>query len=622
MRKSTLLLIFALMTIISHRICATPIDIDQARKIASVFLYSQSNSVDAKQKLAPKNEMQLELVYSDENCYVFNGNGGFVLISSLDTQEPILGYSKHGNFNAETMPDELKAWIKSSSMPSLAPSVHEAILPMTTTEWDQIRPYNAQIKSNYTTGCVATALAQMMAYHKWPNEVCKDVYDLPATSLNWSIMRDQYKIDDSDESAQEVAKLMNYCGAAVNTNYKYSGSTAYFYDMVDALKYYFDYAKTVRDIYRISYTTEEWDNIIYNELANGRPVLYSAQGSAGHALICDGYDGNGCYHINWGWSGDYNGYYRLPSLNGYTLDQAAIIGIEKTAEYYEYEKKLSYGFIEEWSYHSIRKRNSNGQLGVGFKTAWSGGWDADGWDTTYEPAGGLYKNNELIEVLPIVYKSRISDRPSFIYSVRIESNIPDGQYQLRMLYRRYGTEEWIEPLRSGGQFFELFIENDALTIKQRSEAYGFPSEDEIEITDMKIEGNQQAGAEQTLLISLMNKGTANAGKINVIIKSPQIYAFEGIVGYAINPGETGIVEVPFVPELAGEYEIVVRTNDWGYKEIATGKITISEQDSGITNINLDSQPIGIWSLGGQRGKWSGLNIIRYSDGIVRKVITK
>ena len=139
---------------------------------------------------------------------------------------------------------------------------------------------------------------------------------------------------------------------------------------------------------------------------------------------------------------------------------------------------------------------------------------------------------------------------------------------------------------------------------------------------MKIEGNQQVDTEQILLLTLMNKGTANAGKINVIIKSPQNYAFEGTIGYAINPGETGIVEVPFVPELAGEYEIVVRTNYWGYKEIATGKITISEQDSGITNIDLDSQPIGIWSLGGQRGKWPGLNIIRYSDGKTKKVIMK
>lgn len=597
----------------------------QAGLISEQEALQKAKSFMSGKSFKERNLHRAPLADNDNNAYyVFNveNDAGFIIVGNDDNISDVLAYSENNSFNPETVPNELKIWLNSYSAISQVPKTHNAIPPMTTTEWGQKKPYNALLANNDATGCVATALAQLMAYHKWPNEVSKEVYELPTTSFNWDLMRNQYSENDVDESALEVAKLMKYCGFAVNTNYN-SSSKAYFYNMCEALKYYFGYAETAHDIYRISYTTEEWDNILYNELSNGRPVLYSAQESSGHALICDGYDGNGFYHFNWGWSGDCNGYYRLPSLNNYSLDHAAIVGIEKAIAPYDYEKKLSYGIIEEWTYHSIRKRNANGQVGVGFKIAWNE-WNSQiGEDKMYEAAGGLYKDHKLIEVLPITYSTRISDRPSFIYAVRIGSNVPDGNYQLRMLYRKTDSEKWIEPLRSDGEFFDLYIKSDSLIIKQRGNAYAYPKEDEIKIVSMKVEGNLQVDTQQTLVIDMQNTGTANAGKLDAIIRSAYGYVFNGSFGYSINPGETGKVELYFTPTKAGEYEIIIRSDD-RYKTIGSSTFVIDEKTSSIAIANDDSQkePTDIWSVDGRKANLGNINIVRYGDGTTKKVIKK
>ena len=597
---------------------------DEARQKAFAFLYSRQHSLDSRR--ASQNMPQLELAHADDGYFAFNGNKGFVIISREDVSRAVIGYSETGTFKYESVPEGLKLLLNSISASSKVSVEHKAILPMITTKWDQTKPYNAQLKDErYPTGCIATAMAQMMAYHKWPDALEKDVNEWPATTFNWSLMRDEYNTDDIDESAQEVAKLMKYCGAAVCMDYNWGESKANFHAIGDALKYFYGYDKTVHDIYRGSYTTEEWDSLIYNELANGRPVIYSAKANTGHAMICDGYDGEGYYHINWGWSGDYDGYYLLSSLNGYSLDHAATIGITKAETPYEYEHCLSYGIIEEWSYHSIYKRNAKGELGVGFKIAWSDYANGWGWDSSiHEPSGGLYKNHELIEVLPITYTAGISDRPSFIYAVKIGAHVPDGHYQLKMLYRKKNTEEWIEPLRSDGEFFDLFIHNDSLKTKQNGEAYAYPREDEIEISDIAVSGDLLVGTPQKLLLSIVNKGNSTVGKINVIIKSPWEHAYEGCLGYAINPGGTETVEIPFTPRYAGEYEILIRIYNWGYKQIGQSIVTITEQSADISDVNKNKQlkAQAIWTIGGQKGQRRGLNIVRYDDGTIRKVITK
>ena len=600
--------------------------VDGARGKALAFFYRQSGKSTGCVMRTPSRPSQVELAYANNDCYVFNNEaGGFAIVSDLMDDNGIMAYSYSGHFDAANMPEELAEWIAAYSTSISPAKSHPSIEPMITTEWGQKAPYNLDVPSHYPAGCVSTALAQVMAYYKWPTETTKDVGDLPIVSFDWTKLKDVYSSTDEDESALEVAKLVHYCGVSVGTNYGNvgsinwgNGSPAYFYNAAEALKYYFGYAKTARDVYRTSWNTEEWDSLIYNELSNGRPVIYSATEESGHAMVCDGYDGNGGYHINWGWNGNFNGYYRLPAFNGYTKNHAAIIGIEKTEESYEYTWKKTVSLIGEWSYHSVYKRNADGELGVGFKVNLTNG-------DNYEEAGGLYCNHQLIEVLPYRYSSKISDTGTYIHSVRIGAHIPDGEYQLRFLYRVKGDEEWIEPLRSDGELFDLVIKYDQLTISECSDGYGIAKENAIEVLGITMEGNHQVNSPQVIKVKLRNTGVQRAGIFYFRIGGTTgPYVYNSSMGYAIDPGDTGEVEYVFTPSKADDYTVsisVERRNQWNITET----FSISEENnSGITNtMEKGETPSVYYNPNGVKANGHhGLNIVRYSDGTVKKVIIK
>ncbi len=235
----------------------------------------------------------------------------------------------------------------------------KVVAPLIETHWNQYDPYNQMcFKPNgvqCVTGCVATALAQVMYYYQWPKSATTeipgytstygDTFDaLPSTTFKWNKMKPVYVNtgNDDEEAELAVAELMWYCGHAVTMNYSAGSSGGYESSIPNALKNYFGYPGNPSWELRSGYTTEEWDELIYNELKFGRPVLYGARtsGNSGHEFICDGYDGHGLYHINWGWGGLSDGYFRLQALRpssqgaggssdcgGYSLNHDAIIGM-------------------------------------------------------------------------------------------------------------------------------------------------------------------------------------------------------------------------------------------------------------------------------------------------------
>ena len=321
--------------------------------------------------------------------YVFNiDGGGYVIVSGDDRTEEILGYSTTGTFDADKIPDNMRAFLQEyvdgikylddhdiqvTRTSRRAPGYRDRIEPLLTTRWDQWAPYNIycpQIteKERGLTGCGATALAQVMYYHQWPATSAEipaytsAMYGIamPAiepTTIDWANMKDTYtlyKHDDvskteanATESEKAVAKLMQLCGQALEMDYgiaKDGGSAAIANASAKALVRYFDYEEqTVKFVRRYKYSYSDWQDIIYNELANRRPVLYGGQSAGGgHAFVCDGYDSDDFFHINWGWSGQSNDYFRLRLLNpynqgaggsttneGYGVAQNAIIGIQK-----------------------------------------------------------------------------------------------------------------------------------------------------------------------------------------------------------------------------------------------------------------------------------------------------
>lgn len=301
--------------------------------------------------------------------FTYSGNEGFMILSADDAVVPLLGYSETGTFRSGEGCENLEGWLQgytlqiedARTLPPYAGVLKTraegwpAIEPMVKTEWDQTAPYNnlCPVYENRrcVTGCVATAMAQIMKYWEYPSsgkgtisyyagDISQDLnLDLSSITFDWANMQNRYGGTSSSQSQRAVAQLMQACGYSVKMNYSPRTSGALSRDVHTAFLTYFGYDSEVSLVSRYKYSQDDWNKLIYDELANVGPVLYSGQStSGGHAFVCDGYDGNGYYHINWGWSGMSNGYFLLNELTphqigtgghygGYNMQQEAVIGI-------------------------------------------------------------------------------------------------------------------------------------------------------------------------------------------------------------------------------------------------------------------------------------------------------
>lgn len=383
--KKGLLLILSLL--LPTLVMAGTVGKDAAMKKARSFMDSRNG---AKTRSV---QAELQLAAAQEGYYIFNVSrqGGFVIVSSDDCAPDILGYADSGTIDPDNMPDNMKAWLqgyadqiswmkangaKSWQQTMTRGGARNAISPLLTSHWTQNAPYNNQTPTyeieytdntketkHYVTGCVATAVGQIMYYSKWPTGNTKAIpaYTpdnsggtsfptlpaLGATKFDWSKMGD--RMTDSDAGADEVAKLMKYIGTAVQMNYAKDGSGANDGVAIEAMKDYFGYTNATY-LERDKFSYSEWIDIIYSELAAGRPVFYGGQSTGGgHAFVCDGYAEDDLFHINWGWNNGQDGYFRLSALkpedegiggsttgDGYRMWQDIGVGLAKpdfTASY-------------------------------------------------------------------------------------------------------------------------------------------------------------------------------------------------------------------------------------------------------------------------------------------------
>lgn len=324
-------------------------------------------------KKAPSASPQFTLAYTasgeEGNCfYVFNDRGGgFTIVSADDRLPRVIGFSENGEFDYAKLPDNMKWWLSQykdeitaflKEDPRLAKrpmkragsSDRKEIKPILTSTWNQTEPYNnlcpidSRTGQRSVTGCVATAMAQVMRHYEWPVHPTGSNagYIFNGTTLDWDNMLDDYIPGKySATEANAVAELMRQCGASVNMHYSSYASGAYSSDVPLALYTYFDYDISMRLQWRDYHTMSEWNNIVYAELEANRPVYYSGSSAqGGHAFVCDGYLSNNYFHFNWGWGGYQDGYFLLNSLNpdsggtgsyagGYNAQQTIITGVVK-----------------------------------------------------------------------------------------------------------------------------------------------------------------------------------------------------------------------------------------------------------------------------------------------------
>lgn len=311
--------------------------------------------------------------------YVFNNpDGGWVIISADDRVTPILAYSDAGSFSMDNLPENTRWWmdgiaetiemvqksdLKASAEASaawnslqngLSASVAERKV-LETALWYQEWPYNEMCpivsgeNKRAVTGCLATAMAIVLRYNRWPVKgkgviggYVTDTYQtyIPSFSIEDHIYDwDKMPLDDGetnvwdDEQIRQVARLMYDCGVSISMDYtEEEGSSSYHGFVPDALKQHFSYSEKIIDLSRSSYTSAQWFSIMKNEIDEGRVILYGGfDDGSGHAFVCDGYDASDSrLHINWGFSGSYNGFFTLDMKMGrykFSQHQAAIVGI-------------------------------------------------------------------------------------------------------------------------------------------------------------------------------------------------------------------------------------------------------------------------------------------------------
>lgn len=384
----------ALMLIVAMPMMAEHVTPETAQKVAKTFLNNNGA------KSAQLTDLTNAAGFS--NLYIFNGEEGFVVMAADNCVQPILGYSLTGKFVADNMPSNVSGWLQGYNDEiqyaiehqmratdetaqlwndlidgnSKAARATTVVNPLVQTTWDQngfyyysggqlhifelynnLCPYDNTAGERTVTGCVATAMAQIMKYWSYPAQGIGShsytPYTRPdlgvqsanfgSTNYSWSNMPNSLSQSSSDVQINAIAVLMYHCGVSVDMMYDISangGSAAYAEDIPNALRNYFNYKSTANIKYKSSYSNNNWINLLKAELNASRPIEYNGRGDAGgHAFVCDGYNSSNQFHFNWGWSGSNDGFYSLTSLNpgsggagggsyNFTDNQSAIFGIE------------------------------------------------------------------------------------------------------------------------------------------------------------------------------------------------------------------------------------------------------------------------------------------------------
>ena len=371
-----------------------------------------------------------------EKIYAFNREGGgFVIASGDERTLPVLGYSDSGSIDWERLPENMRAWlmqydeaiatlgsrtdfkdgcqiIAGKSHRASTRSARPAVQPLIKTRWSQDpAPYNDMIPlyaghnpdwqgQQCLAGCNAVALAQVLNYWQWPKSLPDGLpayessdykYDanltwhidaLPPVTFDWENLITEYtpfnystwkyELFGTEVQQQAVATLMRYCAQAVKAYFFPTGTGSNLSRCRDALVNHFGFRAATLLITRKVFGIDEWEEMLYTELAAGRPVIYAGTSPTmgSHAFLCDGYDGEGLFHINWGWQGDGDGYFSLSVLNpysstnpnlgsdylGYTQGQYMIIGLDPSLE--KLDNPLN-DKPELWQHRSIEVLSAN-----------------------------------------------------------------------------------------------------------------------------------------------------------------------------------------------------------------------------------------------------------------------
>ena len=525
-----------------------------------------------------------------KSFYVFNADqdGGFVIVSADDRTEAILGYADQGALDANQLPENAKKWLEGYELQirALGNSPHkynsqrrvisDPVAPLITAHWGQGAPYNNMCpldgENKSVTGCVATAMAQVMYYHKWPTAKVGpfpayttgtkgiEVEEISETTFKWDNMHAEYNYDETGESADAVAELMRYCGQAVEMNYTAGESGAIV--LASHMINYFGYSKTAQDVWREEYTTKDWEELMYQELKGKRPILYCGySGEVGHEFIIDGYDDKGLFHVNWGWYGSFDGYFVLSVLNpddrgigggtssnGYTIGQRALIGVQPDHGEEGAQPRI---FCDPDFTTATYIRTGTEDFDVDVEGLI---WAFVGKDVTVDYRWVLCQEGTIVkEFDPVTVIIKDGWASNVSATLSFGASLANGDYELRVMYRVNSSDTWRSCYYSSG-YYDLFvtINGETLTLKKVSDIT-----DIYQVNSVNLEGAKKTQRGMTATLNWTYKGYDNEHTFYLWDEGEEPIA---TVSSYLNHNQTEDLNIHFAPKKAGSITYKISTD--------------------------------------------------------------
>ena len=501
---------------------AGPINASDARQVANQFLSTKSSRFSAS---AGQSALRLAYTADANRFYVFDRSErpGFVIVAGDDRLPQVLGYSTTGTFDSDNLPLPMQDWMAEmnreiaylqshSGAKAHKPIPRTPVEPLMTTFWDQGWPYNMLCPtygSNATlavTGCVATAMAQIMNYHECPvrgtgsHSYNCNVNDSDPTFLSvdfsqsvyaWDKMLDYYDGNSDEESCYAVAKLMFDAGVSIDMGYG-SSSGASEVAVLKALTRYFGYSSRHYLLSRDLYGADEWDQLLVDEINAGRPMLYCGytytQGSiGGHAFVFDGVDADGLFHVNWGWGGSSDGYFMVSLLApgqgmNFKYGQDCIFGIVPAAAADEVPGVLSVRGIMHPDMYSVPRGNAvsmsfsdiyvEGNLmdtvGVEGSGYWSSVYDTIPMELKVIDQNGVEKQTSRFSYK--VYISSWGNAASHI-DFTPDASLADGEYMVKIAYSMLkdgNYDSWVRDDNGKEVYCKMVLNDDMVYLSDCS----------------------------------------------------------------------------------------------------------------------------------------------------------
>lgn len=545
---------------------AAEVNQQQAMEKAKAFVLQQSGgrraAADIQLRTAETGLRQL---------HAFNmEGGGYVIVSGSDRTKEVLGYAPQGTLDGD-MPAAMRKLLESYAQQiaeveqedgdaeqedeEQVYAVKYNIAPLIKQKWGQEPPFNnltpmvkdGDVEKHAPTGCVATAMAMVMKYYEWPKAATpvipatKQTAELPAVTFNWAAMTDVYNEQSSAESNNAVAQLMQYCGAACKMKYYHNVSMSNSTLMSLGLFRFFGYDCDSIEMTRRSYVTEwEWQYMIYKDLEKKRPVIC---GGDGHQFIIDGYKHGDYFHINWGWSGDKDGFFQLSIGAQYP---------KKTIPHFPYE--IVTGVIPtKTPYTEINTLNTTGfMLTMDTPSQLQRTGDSDfpavkikmvlqninrlSKDNTYDVGLGLYdKDKKLLKVVEVAtgqlvkyeaYLEKLQGTMTF------GKGLADGHYDIYPVSRLQGAEKWEQNEDVNSNFIGADISGNQLTLTSH------PRELRLQVNSINYSGTLQQGGKVTAVMNITNKGVHDFDGIIALCESKDATMMNG------NPLKEAPVHIP------------------------------------------------------------------------------